>query len=81
LVRNDEAWERQLTFSFSNISNFENQCVVGTLKIDTVTSTVENQLHGTPKTHGTIINYCLNCGFIMLKLEFSSIIIVIAAYG
>lgn len=36
ILQNGEKWETQLTFSFSNISKIENQCIVGTLKINNV---------------------------------------------
>jgi hypothetical protein len=41
LLRNGEVWERQLTFSFLDVSNFEGQCRVGTLKIDAATCAVD----------------------------------------
>jgi len=37
ILQNDEKWETLLTFSFSNISKVENQCVVGNLKINDAT--------------------------------------------
>jgi len=41
IVPDGETWETQLTFSFSNISTVGNHCVVGNLKMNGGTSTVE----------------------------------------
>jgi hypothetical protein len=40
ILQDGGVWEDPLTFSFSNVSGFENKCVVGALKIDGVTCAV-----------------------------------------
>jgi hypothetical protein len=52
VLRNDEVWERQVTFSFLNVSDFGDQCHVGTVKIDDVTCVVDKPASWNNETSG-----------------------------